>query len=111
LNKNEWSLGEMSRISTFVFGMLTGAALLGAAMSYHFVRTDKGVIMVPKVTKGLTDPYVDIRDFSLQDWQEHRSLAAALVQAKKGEVLADNSLASFRSSIEGVIQGLFGPSS
>lgn len=101
----------MSRISTFFFGMVTGAALLGAAMSYHFVRTEQGVIMVPKITKGLSDPYVDIRNFSLQDWQQHRALAAALVQAKKGEVLADNTLSGFRSSIDGVIQGLFGPSS
>ena len=98
----------MNRFTSFVFGMIVGAALLGAAMHYHFVRTDKGVLMVPKISKGLGDTYVDVRAFQLEDWRQHRSLAAALVNSNKSEVLADSSLEGFRRSIDGVISGLFG---
>jgi hypothetical protein len=64
--------------------------------------------MVPKVTKGLDDPYVDIREFTLDDWQQHRALATALVKSDKSELLAGGSMDNFRNSIDGVINGLFG---
>ncbi len=101
----------MGRFSSFFLGMIVGAALLGAAMSYHFVRTEKGLIMVPKISKSLADPFVDVRTFTLADWQQHRALAAALVQSDKSELFADTSLANFKTSIEGVIEGLFGSGS
>lgn len=98
----------MSRLSSFLLGMVAGATLLGAAMNFHLVRSDDGVLMIPKLTKGLHDPYADIRGFTLDDWQQHRPLAAALIQANKSELLADGSLSSFRRSIEGVVEGLLG---
>lgn len=99
----------MSRFTSFLFGMVVGAALLGGAMHYHFVRSSQGLLMVPKISKGLGDTYTDIREFELADWQEHRALAAALVKSDKAELLADNSLTNFRQSINGVLDGLFGP--
>ncbi len=99
----------MSRFTSFLFGMVVGAALLGGAMHYHFVRSSQGLLMVPKISKGLSDTYTDIREFELADWQEHRALAAALVKSDKSELLADNSLTNFRQSINGVLDGLFGP--
>lgn len=99
----------MSRFTSFVLGMIVGAGLLAGAMNYHFVRSEQGLLMVPKVTKGLADSYVDIREFNLTDWQEHRALAAALIQSDKAELLADSSLSNFRNSINGVLDGLFGP--
>lgn len=88
--------------------MIVGAVMLAGAMNYHFVRSEKGLLMVPKISKGLDDPYVDIREFSLSDWQEHRALAAALIQSDKAELLADSSLSNFRNSMNGVLDGLFG---
>ncbi|XZE52380.1 hypothetical protein SH139x_004073 [Planctomycetaceae bacterium SH139] len=99
----------MSRFTSFLFGMVVGAMLLGGAMHYHFVRSSQGLLMVPKISKGLADTYTDIREFELADWQEHRALAAALVKSDKAELLADNSLTNFRQSINGVLDGLFGP--
>ena len=98
----------MGRFSSFIMGMIVGAVMLAGAMNYHFVRSEQGLLMVPKISKGLADPYVDIREFTLQDWQEHRALAAALIQSDKAELLADSSLSSFRSSMNGVLDGLFG---
>lgn len=96
----------MNRFSSFLLGMVAGAMVLGAAMNFHLVRSDDGMLMIPKVTKGLHDPYADIRAFTLDDWQQHRPLAAAIVQANKSELLADSSLSNFRQSIEGVLEGL-----
>lgn len=98
----------MSRISSFLLGMVAGAMLVAAAMNFHLVRSDDGILMIPKLTKGLHDPYADIREFTLDDWQQHRPLAAALVQANKSELLADSSLNNFRRSIDGVSEGLLG---
>ena len=98
----------MSRFTSFLLGMVVGAALLGGAMNYHFVRSSQGLLMVPKISKGLGDTYVDIREFQLQDWQQHRALAAALVNSDRSELLADNSLSNFRNSSDGVLDGLFG---
>lgn len=98
----------MSRISSFLLGVVAGALLIGAAMNFHLVRSDDGILMIPKLTKGLHDPYADIREFTLDDWQQHRPLAAALVQANKSDLLADSSLHNFRRSIDGVIEGLLG---
>jgi hypothetical protein len=99
----------MSRFTSFLLGMIVGAVLLSSAMHYHFVRSRQGLLMVPKITKGLDDTYVDIRDFQLRDWQQHRSLAAALMKSDRAELLADNSLTQFRQTIDGVLSGLFGP--
>ena len=100
----------MKRVMPFLMGMVVGAGLLYSGMSYHFVRSSQGLLMVPKVSKGLEDTYVDIREFQLQDWQKHRPLAAALVKSDRSELFADSSLTSFRNSINGVLDGLFGPS-
>lgn len=99
----------MNRFTSFLLGMVSGALLLAAAMNYHLVRSEEGILMVPKLSKGLADPYVDIREFTLGDWQEHRPLAAALVQAQKSDLLADGSLNNFRRSIDGVVEEFLGP--
>ena len=87
--------------------MVVGAALLWGAMHYHIVRADDGVYMVPKLSKNLAAPYVDIRQFTLNDWQQHRTLAAAIVQSNKSHLLADTSLSQFRASISSLVEGLF----
>lgn len=98
----------MKRFSSFFLGMLTGAALLGSAMHFHFVRSSQGLLMVPKVSKGLEDTYVDIRDFNLEDWQQHRALAASIIKSDRSELISGQSMDNFRSNIESIIDGLFG---
>lgn len=97
----------MNRLGSFVCGMVVGAALLWGAMHYHVVRADDGVYLVPKLSNSLSSPYVDIRQFTLSDWQQHRTLAAALVQSNKSHLLSDSSLSQFRSSIGNLLEGLF----
>ncbi len=94
-------------MSRFLFGMITGAALLYVAMHYHVVRGDEGVYLVAKISNNLTDVYVDTRGFSLSQWKEHKPLAAAIMQSSQTHLLEDSSLNSFRSSVSGMVEGLF----
>ncbi len=91
----------------FVTGMVCGAALLYGAMHYHFIRGKDGVTMVPKISNSLNDIYVDIREFELTHWQQHKPLAAAIMQSNQSHLLEDSSLNSFRESMRGLVDGLF----
>jgi hypothetical protein len=96
----------MGRIGTFVTGMATGAALLAGATHYHLVRGKEGVFVVRKVQNNLADIYVDTRDFTVEDWMNHRMLAVAIMQAEKGEVFDDSSLKTFRGTVQELANGL-----
>ena len=88
----------MGRISTFISGMIAGAVLLFVANHYHLVRGNDGVFVVPKLSQNLQDTYVDIREFGLRDWQQHRMLAASLLRSNHKEVLEDSTLSGVRKT-------------
>ncbi|TWU24373.1 hypothetical protein Pla52o_23000 [Novipirellula galeiformis] len=94
-------------MSRFLAGMVCGAVLLFGAMHYHVVRGKEGVFLVPKISKNLSNVYVDIRDFRLSDWQQHKPLAAAMVKNNRSDLLEDASLSSFRNQVSGLVDGLF----
>jgi hypothetical protein len=95
-------------MSRFIAGMICGATLLFIAMHYHVVRGKDGVFLVPKITNNLSDVYVDIRQYDLSDWKEHKPLAAAIMQSNRSHLLEDASLGSFRESTRALVDGLFG---
>lgn len=95
----------------FLFGVVTGAALLYVAMHYHVVRGNDGVYVVAKISNDLSDVYVDTREFSLSDWQDHKPLAAAILQSNQSHLVGDASLSSFRDSVRQLTDGLFRSSS
>jgi hypothetical protein len=88
--------------------MVTGAVLLYVAMHFHVVRGNDGIFLVTKISNNLSDVYVDTREFQLSDWKEHKPLAAAIMQSNQSHLLEDSSLNSFRDSIGGLVDGLFG---
>ena len=91
----------------FLVGMVCGGCLLFAAMHYHVIRGKDGVTLVPKISNNLSGLYTDIRDFTLADWQEHKPLAAAILQSNQAHLLEDSSLSTFRESMRGLVDGLF----
>ena len=95
-------------MSKFIYGMICGATLLYCAMHYHVVRGNDGVFLVPKISNNLTDVYVDIREYQLSDWQQHKPLAAAIMQSNRSHLLEDASLGSFRETTRRLVDGLFG---
>lgn len=91
----------------FLAGMVCGGCLLFTAMHYHVVRGKDGVTLVPKISNNLSDVYTDVRDFNLRDWQDHKPLAAAILQSNQSHLLEDSSLSTFRESVRGLVDGLF----
>jgi hypothetical protein len=99
----------MRTLSTFVFGMIVGAGLLFAGLRYHVVRAQDGFHLIPKSSARLTEPYIDIRKFSVADWDAHRALAMAIVQADKAYLMEDSAAESIRRSFNDLLGGLNRP--
>ncbi|TWT74338.1 hypothetical protein [Allorhodopirellula solitaria] len=91
----------------FFSGVVLGAALIYNAMHFHLVRGQNGVFMVSKETSNLSDVYVDIRNFTLDDWRQHKPLAAAMVKSDHSELLDDATLAGFRENMHSIVDRLF----
>ncbi len=93
----------MSRLGTFLFGVVVGGGLVFGAQRYHVVHTTQGVEFVPKLSANFSDTYVDIREYGASDWAEHKSLAAAILNAKKEHMFQDNAADSVRERISGLL--------
>jgi hypothetical protein len=93
----------MSRIGVFFAGIILGAVGLYVSQNYHVVRAEDGMHMVPKMSSDFSDIYVDIRSFGMSDWDNHKSLAVAIVQAEKSYLLQDAAKSSFMQSVDGVL--------
>ena len=98
----------MNRVFAFVLGVIAGVIGHHAALNYHVVRADNGVHLIPKISSGLSETYVDIRSFDLSAWNEHKTLAAAIVRAEKPNLLRNTMSSSLQSSIDGMMHVLDG---
>ncbi|MCD0460403.1 hypothetical protein [Roseiconus lacunae] len=95
-------------MSKFLAGMFCGALLLFVAMHYHVVHGNNGVVLVPKISNNLSNVYTDIRDFDLNDWRQHKSLAAAIMQSSQSQLLEDSAYRNFGQSMRQAVDHLFG---
>jgi hypothetical protein len=77
----------MRRLTTLLFGIVLGGGLVFSAHHYHLVRTGKQFLLIPKIEVSLVDPYVDVRDWHLDDWEEHPELLAAMKDQGHGDLL------------------------
>jgi hypothetical protein len=93
----------MSRISSFLLGMVTGGAVLHAATAYHLVRASDGFHVVAKQPARLSETYVDVRKFTMADWASRPQLASALVQANQAHLLGDSTASSIQSGVNGLL--------
>ena len=101
----------MKQFMSFFVGLIVGGLLVFGSLKYHIVRASDGVHMVPKLSASFAETYVDIRSFRLSDWNDHRSLAVALVQAKKGYLMQEAASESLRRTVDVVIGALAKPAS
>jgi hypothetical protein len=51
--------------------------------------------------------YTDIRSFDLQDWQNHKPLAAAIMRSNQANLLEDSATRNFGASMRRVVDELF----
>jgi hypothetical protein len=96
----------MSRIGTFLFGVAVGAALCYGSLMYHVLRTNEGFEIVPKLTPNFSETYVDVRNYKVEDWNQHKSLVAAIVHAGKGSLLGESAVDSLRDEAQHVLDRL-----
>lgn len=89
----------MRRLSSFLLGMATGAMLLHGATMYHVVRASDGYHLIPKQPPRLSETYVDIRTYSMNDWAGHAQLASALVQANQQQLLGDSAAGAIHETV------------
>jgi hypothetical protein len=79
----------MSRFSSFLMGLLTGALALYAVLNFHVVRARDGFHFVSKQPPRIAETYVDIRGFGMADWAGRPQLTSALVGANEQRLLGD----------------------
>jgi hypothetical protein len=96
-----WAIVDrsMKRISSFLLGMATGAALLHAATLYHVVRAPDGVHFIAKQPARLSETYIDIRSFTMTDWAEHPQLASALVLANQQQLIGESAAGAIQEAV------------
>ena len=99
----------MNRVTSFVLGVVVGAAGLYVSENYYVVRSSKSVHMVPKVAAKLEFPYRDIRAYSVEDWKQNPALGLAIVRANKADLMID-SFDSVRQNFENMLRSWSGGS-
>lgn len=93
----------MKRLSSFLMGMLFGAALLYGAQHYHVVYADDGHHLISKLSPSLTDTYVDIREFTFADWTDHPELATALMNADRRDLVEGAASDALQNGIDNLL--------
>ena len=94
----------MNRFGAFLLGLGLGVALTFVCLRYHIVRANDSFHLVARQGGSMEDLYVDIREFDLKAWNQHRTLAIDLIAAKKEHLIGD----SASNSVSKRLDNLFG---
>jgi hypothetical protein len=87
----------------FLLGFFVGAATLYGSMCFHIVKAEDGYHLVAKTGLSFRDTYVDVRKFTVTDWQDHVGLAQALLKSDKGELLGESAENTVREVFDGLL--------
>ncbi len=98
----------MSRLTSFLLGVVVGAVGLFTSENYYIVRSDKSFYFVPKVAAKLEFPYYDIRTYTVDDWNKNPALALAIVKANKQDLLTESGMANAQEKFEQLLQSFGG---
>lgn len=98
----------MNRVSVFFLGVIVGAILLFVTERYYIVRSKESVHLIPKVSSKLEFPYRDIREYTVEDWQNDPSLGVAIVKSQKQELIAETGINGLQQQFEGLLKSLSG---
>ena len=98
----------MKKFLNFMLGVMVGAAVMFVALKFHVVRAKDGFHMVPKTLAKLNSIYVDIREFTIEDWDGHRELALDLANSRKAYLLEDAAQNSLNNAVLNIFEGLDG---
>lgn len=96
----------MGRLGSFVLGIVVGGAGVYTSLEYHVVRSDEQFELVPKLSANFSETYVDVRGWTLSDWNSHKMLAAAVVKAKKEHLLKNSAADSLLDGMKNILNEL-----
>ncbi len=77
----------MRKLFIFFLGVLVGGGLVGFGFKCHVVRTNDGLILVPKEQANFEDLYVDVRNWKTADWQAHPDFVRALLARGRRDLI------------------------
>ncbi len=97
----------MNKFTTFLLGMVVGAAALFLSENYYVVRAESGVRLVPKIAAKIEFPYRDIRGYTVDDWNNNHSLGLAIVQSQQEDLMVD-SLSPVKQKFDSILKSLGG---
>lgn len=100
----------MGRLATFIMGFFLGGVTVYVSLHYHFVHTNDGLHVVPKLASTFSETYVDVRQFGFAEWNEHRALAGAIIQAKRNELFGGTVAEPFGNAVQNALDVLNGGS-
>jgi len=78
----------MRKLLLFFVGMFLGAGLMTFAFKYHVMYSKDGMVLIPKQQAGLSDLYVDVRNWKPSDWQAHPAFVQSLVAHGRSDLIA-----------------------
>jgi hypothetical protein len=85
-------------------GAALGGSLVFGSLSYHFLRTEEGVQVVPKLSATFHETYIDVRNFSAGDWARHKSIVAAIVRAKKDAIFEETAVDTSHEGVTSLLK-------
>ena len=92
------------QLSSFVTGLVAGAALMYGSITHHLLRTNEGLTLVPKLQPSLAETYLDVRTFGISDWSRHPAVAAAIVRSGKQQLFAQHAEPTIRDQVQDFLQ-------
>ena len=98
----------MSRLTSFLFGVVVGAVGIVVAENYYVVRSNDSFHLVPKIAARLEMPYRDIRGFTVQDWDANKPLALAIIKSQKQDLLVESGLSNVQRQFESLLNTITG---
>ncbi|HIE98417.1 MAG: hypothetical protein ABGZ53_18615 [Fuerstiella sp.] len=90
----------MGKFKPFLFGALLGTGTVFIALQYHVVQSHEGIRVVPRTPQhaiGLA--YVDIRNWSAEQWADRPELARAFVAHGAADLVASSVTEGLMESI------------
>ena len=96
---------------SFLTGLVIGGAAVYGSLGWHVLRTDEGFEVVAKTQGTFAETYLDVRNYTLSDWASHKTLSAAIVQAKKERIFQSATMRSATGGVQSMAQsfGSWGP--
>lgn len=90
----------MGRIGTFLLGTVVGGVAVFGSLQYHVLHAESGFHFVPKATVSFGDTYVDIREFTAQDWANNPDLALAVTRSGNQELMQGAAVDAVNASLQ-----------